>query len=176
MSDHPSASDSISLPIEGHMAWPFVIRLIVFASVFVVAVLGSILVLMMPEGQSTMRIEMLAIAFAVVLLFEVVLVRRFIVPLNGDYGRFIIRGGTVDFYPLSTLGMSVSDKPETVPITEFSGVSVHVLEAKGAVTRYSVVLIHPKRGRIIRVRSYLLRNEAEDCARALANLLGLNVI
>ncbi len=178
MPDSPRRTADIpSLPMEGHMAWPFIIRLIIFASVFVVAVLASIFIMMMPEGTSITQMETLAMAFAVVLLFEVVIVRRLIVPLNGDYGRYIITASnTVEFYPLSALGVSVKDKPETVPISDFSGVSVEILETKGAVTRYSVTLLHPKRSRIVRIRNYLLKSEAEDYARNLAQLLSLKVL
>ena len=167
---------NITLPIEGATAWPFVIRLIAFASVFIVAVLASIFTLLIPAEELGLQPDKLLAVLGAVLVFEVVLVRRLIVPLNGDYGRYRIARDKVDFYPLSTLGMRVLPEPETVPLANFKGVAVQTIEAKDTVTRYSASLVHPKRSRTIRVRMFLMKPEAEEYARQLADALSLKMI
>jgi hypothetical protein len=174
-SPRPSGGD-ISFPVEGATAWPFVIRLIAFASVFIVAVLTSIFTLLIPPEDLGVQPEKLLAVLGAVLVFEVVLVRRLIVPLNGDYGRYTITRDKVDYYPLSTLGMRVLPEPETIPLAHFKGVSVQTIEAKDSVTRYSASLVHPKRSRTIRVRMFLAKPEAEEYARRLADALSLKMI
>lgn len=96
--------------------------------------------------------------------------------MNGDYGRYRINESKVDFYPLSTLGLSVLTRTQSVPIIDFNGIEVQIMAGKGSETKYMVTLMHPERSNMIRVRAFISRSEAEDYARNLAAALSLPVI
>ena len=172
----PADNARFHLPIEGVTAWPFLLRLIAVGSFVTVMLLAFILTLLIPPEQLQLNPELLLIGLTGLMVFEIVLVRRLIVPMNGDYGRYRINENKVDFYPLSTLGLTVMTRPESVPIIDFSGIDVQIMSGKGSETKYMVTLIHPQRANMIRVRAFTSRTEAEDYARGLAAALSLPVI
>ena len=167
----------IHLPIEGYTAWPQVMRLVAIASFVLIMLLACTMLLLVPEDSLNIRLEDLMIGLMVFLLFEMVLVRCLIIPRNGDYGRFRISEGRVDFYPLSTLGLSIQSRTQSVPVADFDGIAVQILEGRdGNAAKYEVLMVHPKRSNLIRIRYIASRGEAEDYARALADELKLPVI
>lgn len=166
----------LHLPIEGVTAWPYLLRLIAAGSFVMIMLLAFILTLLIPPEQLQVNPEQLLIGLTGLLVFEIVIVRRLIVPMNGDYGRYRINEGKVDFYPLSTLGLSVLTRTQSVPIIDFNGVEVQIMAGRGSETKYMVALMHPERSNMIRIRAFTSRSEAEDYARNLAAALSLPVI
>lgn len=171
------SSARLHLPIEGYTAWPQIMRLVAIASFVLVMLLACTLLLLIPQENINVQMDKLLLALAAFLIFEMVIVRCLIIPMNGDYGRFRINEGHVDFYPLTTLGLGVQTRTQSVPVVDFDGVAVQALEAQhGAPARYAIMLVHPKRANLVRIRYTPSRSEAENYARTLAEALSLPVI
>ncbi len=171
------SSARLHLPIEGYTAWPQIMRLVAIASFVLVMLLACTLLLLVPEQNIHVKLDSLLLALSAFLIFEMVIVRCLIIPMNGDYGRFRINESHVDFYPLTTMGLSVQARTQSIPVVDFDGIAVQALEAQhGAPTRYGIVLMHPKRANLIRIRYTTSRSEAENYARSLAEALSLPVI
>ena len=166
----------LHLPIEGVTAWPYLLRLIAVGSFVTIILLAFVLTLLIPPDQLHLDPEQLLIALTGLLVFEIVIVRRLIIPMNGDYGRYRIGENKVDFYPLSTMGLTTMTRPESVPIIDFNGIEVQTMAGKGSETKYMVTLVHPQRSNMVRVRAFTSRMESEDYARELAAALSLPVI
>ncbi len=166
----------IDLPVEGQTAWPQLLRLVAIGSVMMVSMLSFILVLLFSPSEMKIDPQSLMLGLASVVIFEIVIVRRLIIPMNGDYGRWRINVGHVDLYPLSTLGMTVQARPQSIPIGDFSGVAVQSMAVKGSATKYIVTLMHPQRANMVRIRHFDTKVDAESYARMLANKITLPVI
>jgi hypothetical protein len=173
----PTSIDSarVHLPIEGYTAWPQLLRLVAAASVITVLMISFILTLFGPTAVA-INVQALIIGLVCVVVFEMVLVRRLIIPMNGDYGRFRISDGRVDLYPLTTMGLSVTTRPQSIPMQDFDGIAVQTMAVKGSETKFMVTLMHPQRANMVRVRSFTARIDAEKFARALADEVSLKVI
>lgn len=165
----------IHLPIEGYTAWPQLLRLVAAGSFITVLMISFILTLFGPTSTSV-NVEALIIGLVCVVLFEMVIVRRLIIPMNGDYGRYRISEGRIDLYPLSTMGLRVLTRPQSIPMEDFDGVTVQTMAVKGSETKYMVTVMHPQRSNMVRVRSFAARSEAEIFARALADKTSLKII
>lgn len=165
----------IHLPIEGYTAWPQLLRLVAAGSVITVLMISFILTLFGPTSTAV-NADMLILGLVSVVVFEMVIVRRLIIPMNGDYGRYRISDGRVDLYPLSTLGLRVMARPQSIPMQDFDGITVQTMAVKGSETKYMVTLMHPQRANMVRVRPFTARIEAENFARALADKVSLKVI
>jgi hypothetical protein len=165
----------IHLPIEGYTAWPQLLRLVAAAS-FITVLMASFVLTLFGPTSAAVNVQALILGLVCVVIFEMVIVRRLIIPMNGDYGRFRISDGRVDLYPLTTLGLSVTTRPQSIPMQDFDGVTVQTMAVKGSETKFMVTLMHPQRANMVRVRHFTARIEAEKFARALADELSLNVI
>lgn len=174
----PEATDTtrIHLPIEGYTAWPQLLRLVAAGSGLTILMLSFILSRAFTSAETKIDPQMLLLGLVCAVIFEIVIVRRLIIPMNGDYGRYRINEGRVDLYPLSAFGMKVLTRPESIPMQDFSGVTVQTMAVKGSQTKYTVTLMHPQRANMVRVRPFSSRVEAENYARALADALSLDVI
>lgn len=173
----PDGTDNarIHLPIEGYTAWPQLLRLVAMGSVITVLMISFILTLFGPTAVAV-NVHALIIGLVSVVLFEMVIVRRLIIPMNGDYGRYRISDSRVDLYPLTTMGLSVTTRPQSIPMQDFDGITVQTMSVKGSETKYMVTLMHPQRANMVRVRPFTARVEAEKFARALADEVSLKVI
>lgn len=166
----------IKLPIEGHTVWPNIMRLMVVGSVVTAILFSLVFMLMIPLEQLSIKPEILLIGLTCVIMFEIVVVRGLIIPLNGDYGRYRINATHVDYYPLSTLGLTVLHRVESIPLMDFSGVAIHTAILRDGMTRYYVVLVHPQQSNSIRLRLFNSHIEAGAYAEALAKALSTHVI
>lgn len=161
----------VHLPIEGQTAWPFILCLIAFGSLVTVGILTIILMVVVPADAQIVDPVTLLGAILGFMLFEIIIVRRVVIPRNGDYGRYRILQGRVDLYPLSLLGLKILPEPTSVNISEYSGIIVEKAQDKRYGESFAVTLAHPKRSRIVRIRRFSKLVEAESYARALAEVL-----
>lgn len=166
----------VHLPIEGYTGWPQVMRLVAIASFVLVMLLACTMLLLVPEESLNVQLDDLMVGLGVFLIFEMVLVRCLIIPMNGDYGRYRITADRVDFYPLSTLGLGIQSRTQSLPVADYDGIAVQALEGPGEATLYAIVMVHAKRANIIRIRHTKQRSEAQDYAHALAGELKIPVI
>lgn len=166
----------IKLPIEGLTVWPNIMRLMVVGSVVTAVLFTLVFMLMIPLEQLSIKPDSLLIGMTCVILFEIVIVRALIIPLNGDYGRYRINATHVDYYPLSTLGLTVLHRVESIPVVDFKGVAIYPAILRDGMTRYYVVLVHPKVSNSIRLRIFNSHIEANAYADALAKALSTTFI
>ncbi|MDB5491382.1 MAG: hypothetical protein JWO78_1231 [Micavibrio sp.] len=166
----------IKLPIEGHTVWPNIMRLMVVGSVVTAILFTLVFMLMIPLDQLNIKPQILLTGLTCIILFEIVIVRGLIIPLNGDYGRYRINATHVDYYPLSTLGLTVLHRVESIPVVDFKGVAIQPAILRDGMTRYYVVLMHPQQSNSIRLRLFNSHTEAATYAEALAGALSIHFI
>jgi len=166
----------IKLPIEGDTVWPNIMRLMVVGSVVTAILFTLVFMLMIPLEQLRIKPNILIIGLSCVIMFEVVIVRALIIPLNGDYGRYRITATHVEYNPLSTLGLTVLKRVESIPLVDFKGVAIQPAILRDGLTQYYVVLVHPQQSNSIRLRLFNSHIEANAYAEALAKALSTTVI
>ena len=171
-----SLFQTITFPIEGHTVWPNIMRLMVVGSVVTAILLSLALMLVIPPEHLHIHPRKLVIALTCLILFELVVVRKLIIPLNGDYGRYRIDKTHVEYYPLSTIGMSVLHRTEHIPASDFKGVAIQGVILRDGLSRYYVSLIHPQQSNSIRIKIFSSHTEAMEYATALAAALSLTVL
>lgn len=167
---------TIKLPIEGLTVWPNIMRLMVVGSVVTAILLTLVFMLMIPPEQLRIDPDRLVLSLTCIILFEIVVIRRLVIPLNGDYGRYRIHADRVEYYPLSTLGLTVLHRTESIPVVDFKGVAIQPAILRDGITQYYVVLVHPQISNSIRLRIFNSHVEANAYAQALAKALSINVV
>lgn len=163
----------IHLPIEGQTAWPFILCLIAFGSVVTVGILTILLMVIIPAEAQAFDPALLLTGMVAFVLLEIFIVRYGVIPRNGDYGRYRIVQGRVDLYPLSFLGLKILTEPTGIPMEDYSGVVIESAKDKRYGDSFAVTLAHPKRACMVRIRRFSTLVDAENYARALAEILSL---
>jgi len=99
-----------------------------------------------------------------------------IIPVSGDYGRYRINQTNVEFYPLSTLGMKVMPRAQTIPLSDFSGVRVQPAMFSDGIARVYVTLVHPQSSNSVRIKLFSAEAEAKAYADNLAKVLSTQIL
>lgn len=167
---------AVKFPIEGHTVWPNIMRLMVVGSVVTGILFSLVFMLMIPPEQLRIDPQRLFLGLTCVILFEIVVIRRLVIPMGGDYGRYKITQTSVDYNPLSTLGLTVLKSVESIPVANFKGVAIQPAILRDGITRHYVTLVHPQQSNSIKLRLFNSHVEAGAYAEALAKALSLNVI
>ncbi len=173
-----AAGPRLHFPIEGHSIWPVILWMLMFSSVAAVVAAGLVLNLIeisnLPVSQNALT-GMIAGFMAL----EYLAVLKLIVPNMTDYGRYRIYPDHVDFYPLVLLGLGVTEQSRAEPASAFAGVRIHISAAKDRKQRptlYRVDLVHPAKGRTLKLKHFLDMPDAEIYARELADAMGLRIL
>lgn len=170
-----SAGPRLHFPIEGHSIWPVILWMLLFSSVAAVVAAGLVLNMVeisnLPVSESA-----LTGLIAGFMVLEYLAVLKLIVPNMTDYGRYRIYPDRVDFYPLVLLGLGVTEQSKAEPASAFAGVRIHISIAKDRPTFYRVDLVHPAKGRTLKLKHFLDMPDAEIFARELADAMGLRIL
>ena len=165
----------LHFPIEGHSIWPVILWMLMFSSVAAVVAAGLVLNLVeisdLPVSENA-----LTGMIAGFLVLEYLAVLKLIVPNMTDYGRYRIYPDRVDFYPLVLLGLGVTEQSKAEPANAFAGVRIHISIAKDRPTFYRVDLVHPAKGRTLKLKHFLDMPDAELYARELADTMNLRIL
>ncbi len=165
----------LHFPIEGHSIWPVILWMLMFSSVAAVVAAGLILNLVeisnLPVSENALT-GMIAGFMAL----EYLAVLKLIVPNLTDYGRYRIFPDRVDFYPLVLLGLGVTEQSKAEPASAFAGVRIHISIGKDRPTFYRVDLVHPAKGRTLKLKHFLDMPDAEMYARELADAMKLRIL
>lgn len=164
-----------TFPIEGHSIWPVVMWVMLFMSCAAVFAVGLTLN-MLELSNLPLDNNAITMLFAGFLVLEYLAVLRLIVPNMTDYGRYCIYQDRVDFYPLVLLGLCVTDYCVPEPASAFTGVKITISVSKDKPTFYRVDLVHPGKGRTLRLKYFLGMPDAEAYASELAKAMGLPVM
>lgn len=171
-----ASSSGIRFPIEGETPWPGLIRVVTFGSFVCIVLALLVLLIIVPPGALGFSQERLMLGLTCVFAFEVVIIRRLIVPMNGDYGRFRINPRYIDLYPLTALGLRVHSRSQQVSAADYKGVRIDTMAAKGSDARYIVTLVHPERANMIQVKIFSTLDDAKAYAGELAAAMNLPVL
>lgn len=172
------AGPRLHFPIEGHSIWPVILWMLMFSSVAAVVAVGLVLNLVeisdLPVSENA-----LTGLIAGFMVLEYLAVLKLIVPNMTDYGRYRIYPDRVDFYPLVLLGLGVTEQSKAEPASAFAGVRIHISVAKDRKhqpTLYRVDLVHPAKGRTLKLKHFLDMPDAETYARELADVMKLRIL
>lgn len=165
----------LHFPIEGHSIWPVILWMLLFSSVAAVFVIGLTLNMFNVSGLPLDKNAMTALV-AGFLVLEYLAVLKLIVPNLTDYGRYRIYADRVDFYPLVLLGLGVTEQSKAEPAGAFSGVRIKISVSKDKPTFYRVDLVHPAKGRTLRLKYFLDMPDAQLYARELADTMKLPIL
>jgi hypothetical protein len=169
----------VKFPIEGHTIWPNIMRLLTVGSIVGGVLLVFVLLLLVSDEQvyvTQHQIIRIILGLACFVIFELVIVRQLIIPMNGDYGRYRVNADKVEFYPLSTLGMKTLPRIETVPMADFKGIAIQPTIFRDGISRYYVTLVHPQQSLSIRLKLFNSHVDANAYAEVLAQALKTKVI
>ncbi len=165
----------LHFPIEGHSIWPVILWMLLFSSVAAVFVIGLTLN-MFNVGGLPMDKNAITALIAGFLVLEYMAVLKLIVPNLTDYGRYRIYPDRVDFYPLVLLGLGVTEQSKAEPSSAFSGVRIKISVSKDKPTFYRVDLVHPAKGRTLKLKYFLDMPDAQLYARELADTMKLPIL
>lgn len=166
----------IKLPIEGDTVWPNIMRLMLVGSVVTGILLVLFFQVMLPPERLSINPEKLLAGLTGLIFFEMAIIRRLIIPMNGNYGRYRINEKTVELYPLSTLGFKTMPKPQTLPMEDFKGVVIQPMIFRDGVSRYYVTLAHPRPANSIKVKLFSSHIDANAYAEALSIELNTKIL
>ncbi len=170
-----SSGSKPQFPIEGHSIWPVILWMLMFSSV--VAVVAAGLILNMIEiSDLPVSEKALTALIAGFMALEYLAVLKLIVPNMTDYGRYCIYPDRVDFYPLVLLGLRVTEQSTPEPASAFLGVRIHITVSRDRPTFYRVDLVHPAKGRTLKLKYFLGMPDAALYARELADAMKLPVL
>lgn len=170
-----TSSTTSSFPIEGHSIWPVIMWVMLFTSCAAVFAVGLTLN-MLELTNLPLDKNAITMLFAGFLVLEYLAVLRLIVPNMTDYGRYRIFADHVDFYPLVLLGLCVTDYCVPEPASAFTGVRIKISISKDKPTFYRVDLVHPGKGRTLRLKYFLDMPDAQAYAHELAQEMKLPVM
>jgi len=165
----------LHFPIEGHSIWPVILWMLLFSSVAAVFVIGLTLNMFNVSGLPLDKNAMTALV-AGFLVLEYLAVLKLIVPNLTDYGRYRIYADRVDFYPLVLLGLGVTEQSKAESASAFSGVRIKISVSKDKPTFYRVDLVHPAKGRTLKLKYFLDMPDAQFYARELADTMKLPIL
>lgn len=165
----------LHFPIEGHSIWPVILWMLMFSSVAAVVVVGLILN-MVEISNLPVSENALTGAVAGFMALEYLAISKLVVPNMTDYGRYRVYQDRVDYFPLVMLGLCVNNKAQTVTAEAFKGVRINIHVAKDRPTLYRVDLVHPAKGKSLRLKNFLDMPDAELYARELAGVMKLPLL
>lgn len=170
-----STGARLHFPIEGHSIWPVILWMLMFSSVAAVVAAGLFLNMVkisdMPVSENA-----LTGMIAGFLVLEYLAVLKLVVPNMTDYGRYRIYPDRVDFFPLVLWGLGVTEQSKAEPASAFSGVRIHISIGKDRPTFYRVDLVHPAKGRTLKLKHFLGMPDAQLYARELAETMNLKIL
>lgn len=165
----------LHFPIEGHSIWPVILWMLLFSSAAAVFAIGLTLN-MLEISNLPLNKEALTALIAGFMVLEYLAVLKLIVPNMTDYGRYRIYADRVDFYPLVLLGLGVTDQSISEPASAFTGVRITIAVSKDKPTFYRIDLVHPRKGRTLKLKYFLDMPDAQLYARELADAMKLPII
>lgn len=173
--DKASPTARIHFPVEGHSIWPVILWILLFSSM--AAVLAITLTLSLFE-VTALPIDKNAITALVAgfLVLEYMAVLKLIVPNFTDYGRYRVYAERVDFFPLVLLGLGVTEQSKSEPIENFKGIKIVIAVSKDKPTCYRVDLLHPGKGKTLKLKYFLDMPDAEIFANELAAATKLPIL
>lgn len=170
-----TASARLHFPIEGHSIWPVILWMLLFSSVAAVFAIGLTLNVFQIGGLPINKNAVTALV-AGFLVLEYIAVLKLIVPNLTDYGRYRIHADHVDFYPLVLLGLGVTEQAKPEPASAFTGVRITISVSKDKPTFYRIDLVHPAKGKTLKIKYFLDMPDAQLYARELADAMKLPII
>lgn len=174
----PQSTSGVHFPIEGESKWVLTMRLLAAGTIGAVISIG--LVFHFFGGDKSSFVESQQLAFilggiVLLLVFEYFVFLKIVIPRQADYGRYRIHKEMVEYFPLTSFGLGIKEKPDSVAVKKFTGVAVSTAPNKKNKLEYGVYLIHQKKGRTITVKTFPVMQEAQEYAHNLAASLRLNV-
>lgn len=170
-----STGARLHFPIEGHSIWPVILWMLLFSSIAAIFTLGVTLNIFQISGLPLDKNAMTGLV-AGFLVLEYLAVLKLIVPNLTDYGRYRIYPDRVDFYPLVLLGLGVTEQAKPEPVSAFSGVRITISVSKDKPTFYRVDLVHPGKGKTLKLKYFMSMADAQLYARELADTMKLPMI
>lgn len=174
-SNAPSTGPRLHFPIEGHSIWPVILWMLLFSSIAAIFAIGVTLNVFEISGLPLNKNALTGLVAGFFVL-EYLAVLKLIVPNMTDYGRYRIHPDRVDFYPLVLLGLGVTEQAKPEPATSFSGVRIVISVSKDKPTFYRVDLVHPAKGRTLKLKYFLDMPDAQLYARELADTMKLSLL
>ena len=165
----------LHFPIEGHSIWPVILWMLLFSSAAAVFAIGLTLN-MFEISNLPLDKDAITALIAGFMVLEYLAVLKLIVPNMTDYGRYRIYPDHVDFYPLVLLGLGVTDQSTPEAASVFTGVRITISVSKDKPTFYRIDLVHPRKGRTLKLKYFLDMPDAQLYARELADAMGLPII
>lgn len=170
-----SGAARLHFPIEGHSIWPVILWMLLFSSAAAVFVIGLTLN-MLEISNFPLDKNGITALIAGFLVLEYMAVLKLIVPNVTNYGRYRIYADRVDFYPLVLLGLGVTEQSQAEPASAFSGVRISISVSKDKPTFYRIDLVHPARGKTLKLKYFLDMPDAQLYARELADAMKLRIL
>ena len=170
-----SGAARLHFPIEGHSIWPVILWMLLFSSAAALFAIGLTLNILDIGGLPLDKNAITAL-IAGFLVLEYMAVLKLIVPNLTDYGRYRIYPDRVDFYPLVLLGLGVTEQSKPEPASSFAGVRIVISISKDKPTFYRVDLVHPVKGRTLKLKYFLDMPDAQLYARELADTMKLPIL
>ena len=174
-SSSASSGARLHFPIEGHSIWPVILWMLMFSSIAAIFAIGVTLNVFQISGLPLDKNAMTGLV-AGFLVLEYLAVLKLIVPNLTDYGRYRIYPDHVDFYPLVLLGLGVTEQSKPEPASSFAGVRIKISVSKDKPTFYRVDLVHPAKGKTLKLKYFLGMPDAELYARELADSMKLRIL
>lgn len=165
----------VHFPIEGHSIWPVILWMLLFSSMAAVFAIGLTLN-MFEVGNLPLDKNAITALVAGFLVLEYVAILKLIVPNMTDYGRYRIYADRVDFFPLVLLGLGVTEQSRPEPVSAFTGVRISICISKNKPTFYRVDLVHPAKGRTLKLKYFMAMPDAQVFACELADAMKLVVM
>lgn len=169
------STGGVHFPIEGHSIWPVILWMLLFSSM--AAIFAVSITLNMFE-VSNLPIDKTALIALVAgfLVLEYVAILKLIVPNLTDYGRYRVYADRVDFFPLVLLGLGVTEQSKPEPVSAFSGVRIAICLSKNKPTFYRVDLVHPGKGKTLKLKYFMDMPDAQIFSCQLADAMKLVVL
>ncbi|QQG35212.1 MAG: hypothetical protein HYS17_06475 [Micavibrio aeruginosavorus] len=174
-SDKPAGGSRVHFPIEGHSIWPVILWVLLFSSMAAIFAIGLTLN-MLEIGNLPLDKSAITALVAGFLVLEYVAILKLIVPNMTDYGRYRIYADRVDFFPLVLMGLGVTEQSRPEPVTAFKGVRISICIGKNKPTFYRVDLVHPAKGKTLKLKYFMDMPDARIFACELADAMKLVVM
>ncbi|MCM2344048.1 MAG: hypothetical protein NDJ24_05750 [Alphaproteobacteria bacterium] len=169
------SSLGVHFPIEGHSIWPVILWMLLFSSMAAIFAIGVTLNMFEVSNLPLDKNALIALV-AGFLVLEYVAILKLIVPNLTDYGRYRIYADRVDFFPLVLLGLGVTEQSRPEPVTAFTGVRISICLSKNKPTFYRVDLVHPGKGKTLKLKYFMAMPDAQIFACELAEAMKLVVL
>lgn len=168
-----------SLPIEGESKWVTTMRVLAFATLGALIVIGGIFHFLAGNNSflESQQIGLILGGLVFMLVLEYFIFLRVVIPRQADYGRYVIHQDKVEFYPLTAMGLGIKPRSKAERMSKFLGITTGIVRNKKGVASFGVYLVHTTdKGKTINIHTFPDLKEAEQFAMKLGKLLQLNVV